>query len=200
MKHFILSTLSFMCMSLPALASIQGVSNISDKRVAVNAYNADTETRKLVLLNLKTLEQQSITLPDLEHEEIMGLVLLKDDLVMISQWTSGGGKNPNVHQYNLTTQKWADPIEVHCLSFDEIEIKKSILKLNCDDKKAKPVKLSIKTSSPLKQVLPLVEQKNENVQLKLIGGSLFNWNSLEFVDGKKAAKKLKSKDFFKPKE
>lgn len=200
MKHLSLIFLLILFGS-HALASIQAVSNLSSQRVVINAYNQTTDKRQLLVMNLKTYAKEKIALPNLDGEEIIGMVLFKDHMLMISQWTTGGGKDPRVHQYSFKDKKWLQTTEVlSCLSFDTVEVKKSTLKLHCEDQSAKMVKLDFRASSAAKVIFPVETGKDKSIEFKVTGGTMFNWDSLEVKDGDKPAKVISWKSFFNTKK
>lgn len=175
-------------------AAIQSASNIVGHQVALNVKSDEGEQKTLIVLNLKSMAKEKIALPSLDNEEVMGLVLFPDNILMISQWTSGDGKNPQVHEYNFKNKKWSKPVEIPCLSFDKVEVKASEISVQCETGGFKSARLSFKVDKPVKLVLPLQTEKKGEFQYKLSGGSMFHWNTIDFQEGKKAKKSLTSKD------
>lgn len=196
MQQFKLLLLVFM-LSTKAFAGIQTVSNISEQKVAVNVLDDESKSRVLALLNLKNLDKEFVSLPEMENEEVIGLALFQDHLLMISQWVAGGGKDPKVHQYSLKDKTWSKPVEVNCKSFDTIEIKKQALKMHCENAAAKTLKLDFKTAKPVKLVFPLEKDQAKDFAIKLSGGEMFNWSSLVVQSGKDNKKTLTASDFLK---
>lgn len=199
MKNFSLLLLLISLCATPAYAGIQGASNIASQKVVLNVLDEDSNERALVLMNLQTTAYKKIKKPsDLESEEVMGMVLFKDHLLMISQWTTGGGKNPKVHQYSLKSGKWTQPIEVDCLSFDTVEIKKTALRFHCEDKGTKTIKLGFKAPKAGKFIFPIRGDSKQGVQFRLSGGAMFDWEQIEVKSHKKKPMKaFKASVFFK---
>lgn len=181
-----------------AHAAIQGMSNISKDQVVVSLEDDESSGRSLILLNLRTLAKQKISLPaDTESEEVMGLVLSPSHLILISQWTAGGGKNPYIHEYDIAKKQWAKKKELNCLSFDRVEIKGSVATIPCEAGGSKKVDLGLNLKTPLKVVFPLKQDKQGADSVKLSGGSIFRWQMLEVQEGKKAKKIFKATDLLK---
>ena len=181
-----------------SFALIQGASNISKNHVIVSVRDDKSPTRSLVRLDLKTATKESIALPkDIGSEEIMGVILFPENLVMISQWTAGDGKKPHIYEYSFKEKSWNKPVELSCISFDTIEVRASDLKVECEGSGDKKVSLGFKVASPVKLVLPLQSDKQGSLHYKLSGGEMFVWKSIEFQDGKKAKKSLTSTDLLK---
>ncbi|MGE5085375.1 MAG: hypothetical protein ACM3MG_03685 [Bacillota bacterium] len=191
-------TLLLSCACSQAFAAIQSASNISGDKVVISVHDDKSPGRVLVRLNLKTATKEAVSLPqDLGGEEIMGMVLLSDHLVMISQWTAGDGKNPHVFEYSFKDKTWNKPTEVSCLSFDTVEVKSSELKIQCEENGEKKASLSFKADSPVKLVFPLQGDKQGALQYKLSGGSMFMWKSIDFQDANKPKKSLTTADLLK---
>lgn len=181
-----------------AFATIQGASNISKNHVIVSVRDDKSPARSLVRLDLKTSTKESIALPtDIGSEEIMGLILFPENLVMISQWTAGDGKKPHIYEYSFKDKSWKKPTELACISFDTVEVHASDLKVECEGSGDKKVPLSFKSGTPVKLVFPMQNDKQGSLQYKLSGGEMFVWKSIEFQDGKKAKKSLTSLDLLK---
>jgi len=179
-------------------AAIQSASNISGDKVVVSVRDDKSPGHSLVRLNLKTATKETVSLPkDMGGEEIMGMVLFPDHLVMISQWTAGDGKNPHLYEYNFKEKTWNKPSEVSCISFDTVEVKASEIKIQCEENGEKKATLSFKASAPVKLVFPLQSDKQGALQYKLSGGSMFMWKSIDFQDAKKPKKSLTTADLLK---
>lgn len=195
LSYFFLAT----CLvSSPGYAAIQGMSNISKDQVVVSVEDDESTGRSLILLNLRTLAKEKISLPaDTESEDVMGLVLSPSHLVLISQWTAGGGKNPFVHEYDIAKKQWAKKKELNCLSFDRVEIKGSVATIPCESGGSKKVDLALAVKKPMKVVFPVKQDKQGVDSVKLSGGSIFRWQMLEVQEGKKAKKIFKTSDLLK---
>lgn len=188
------------CLSFSSYAALKGASNITDNKVILSVQKDEESQPALVVLNLKNAAKEKISLPkDLGKEEIMGLLLFPEHVVMISQWTTGGGKNPHIHEYSFKDKKWKKPSELSCLSFDTVEVKASDLSVECEEGGVKKTSLSFKAEIPLKLVLPLESDKKGNLQYKLSGGSMFSWKTIDFQEGKKPKKSFSSEDLLKEK-
>lgn len=191
-------TLLLSLVGAQAFAAIQSASNISGDNVVISVRDDKTPGHSLVRLNLKTAAKEAVSFPkDLGGEEIMGMVLFPDHLVMISQWTAGDGKNPHLHEYSFKNKAWNKPSEVSCLSFDTVEVKASEIKIQCEENGEKKVSLSFKAASPVKLVFPLQSYQQGALQYKLSGGSMFMWKSIDFQDAKKPKKSLTTADLLK---
>ena len=196
--RFLNFTLLLSLASSSAFAAIQSASNISGDKVVVSVRDDKSPGHSLVRLNLKTATKETVSLPkDLGGEEIMGMVLFPEHLVMISQWTAGDGKNPHLYQYSFKNKTWNKPSEVSCLSFDTVEVNASEIKIQCEENGEKKAALSFKATSPLKLVFPLQSDKQGALQYKLSGGSMFMWKSIDFQDAKKPKKSLTTADLLK---
>lgn len=198
MKLFYRALLGIVLLNSSALAAIQGISNISKDQVVVSVEDEESAGRSLVLLNLRTLAKEKISLPiGTESEDVMGLVLSPSHLILISQWTAGGGKNPYIHEYDFAKKQWSQKQELSCLSFDRVEIKGSVATIPCEEGGIKKVNLGLKVKAPMKVVFPLRQDKQGSDTVKLSGGSMFKWQMLEVKEGKKAKKIFKTSDLLK---
>lgn len=198
MKLFNRILLGALLLQSTAHAAIQGMSNISKDRVVLSVEDDESSGRSLILMNLRTYAKEKISLPaETESEDVMGMVLSPSHLVLISQWTAGGGKNPYVHEYDFVKKQWAKKKELDCLSFDRVEIKGSVATVACEAGGNKKVNLDLKMKEAVKVVFPVKQDKQGSDTVKLSGGSIFRWQMIEIQEGKKAKKIFKTSDLLK---
>lgn len=172
--------------------TIHAASNIQGDVVVLEV----TGSLPLRELNLKTRAVKTFSRPkELVNEEILGIVLAKETLVLIAQDTRGDGGAPIVFQMDRQSQSWKRKASMKCRSFDTVEVTRVGLAIACDadpqtGKKPFVEKVSLAglTGAPAKQVLPVQEFKsgdafNSNRQFKL-EGPMFQWASIRIVTDK----------------
>ena len=115
---------------------------------------------------------------EIGSEEVLGLLLLSDRLLLISQWTAGGGKTPHLHTYLLKEKKWAAVKDLPCISFDKVTIKGGQLTVNCEEDYLKKTKagdqsIAIETakSEKLSVTLPLTKVTEGKRELAMVGSA-----------------------------
>lgn len=181
MKNLILLMMLIPVLPAFADAKIHSVSNIAGAKVVVEVAAKD---RSLLMLDLASGKKEALPFPATE-EEVMGTILLSDRLLLISQWTAGGGKPANLHELELKSRKWAAPREIACVSFDRVVASKNELKVSCEagpftESKAKDVtvKFGGKPEAKVDLELPLAAYAREKFSYQL-KGDLMAWDSME---------------------
>ncbi|MGZ3798427.1 MAG: hypothetical protein ACXVB1_18805 [Pseudobdellovibrionaceae bacterium] len=183
---------------------IHSISNVNGSSVVVEVWG---DQRKLLFVNLETAKTQTLPWPEqVKSEEILGGILLSDRLYLISQWTSGGGKMPTVHEYDRSIGSWIQKKQtINCISFDTLEIKSSVLTIHCEadpfkEIAAHDVKIPLTTKSVenFKIVLPLTTSA-EGVFAYQLEGSLFSWTALNILKNNKVTKNLSALSLTKAK-
>ncbi|WP_413586625.1 hypothetical protein [Bdellovibrio sp. HCB274] len=193
MKSLILGLLVlFAGIQSQAATVIQSASNIHNGKVVVAVDISDPARRVFMELDARTGRKESLGFPnDLVSEDIMAVISLPEYVVVLSQWTMGDGKKPKVHEYVRSSKIWMAAGDLNCLSFDQIEIEKSELRVQCADENKEglatgPVKMALDftAKTPVKVVLPVQDATQGGVGFALKGGSMFKWASLEVKSGK----------------
>lgn len=159
-------------------ARIDVMSNISHGKMFFS-LTAETskEVSALVQLDTGTFEKNLVSLPkEKEGEETIGLLLLSDRLLLISQRTVGGGREPHVYQYSLVEKEWKLVGQIPCISFGDVEIKKSKLIVDCEEDSfkadsagLKSVAIETKKKDEMKASLPILRQEKDGVSYVLTG-------------------------------
>ncbi|WP_413577558.1 hypothetical protein ACLVWU_04125 [Bdellovibrio sp. HCB290] len=175
-----------------AAAVIQSASNIHNGKIIVAVDITDPARRVFMEVDARSGKKESLGFPnDLVSEDIMAVVSLPEYVVVLSQWTSGDGRKPKVHEYVRSSKIWMAAGDLNCLSFDQIEIEKSELRVQCADENKEglatgPVKMALDftAKSAVKVNLPIQEASSGAVGFVLKGGSMFKWASMEVTSGK----------------
>jgi len=180
MRMLILLTM-FLPVSAFSAEKIHSVSNLAGSKAVVEIAAPE---RGLVMLDLSSGKKDILPLPATD-EEVMGTILLADRLLLISQWTAGDGKPAHLHELSLKTKVWADPREIACISFDQVQVSGNELKVSCEtgpnaDAKPKDVvmKFGGRPEMKLKLEFPLASYVRDKFSFRLIG-NLMAWDSLE---------------------
>lgn len=195
---------------VPASAAelIRSASNLRKDKVTlvIHSDHAKAQPRNLVRLDLKA--QTAVRLPwpeKIGQEEVLGLLQLENELLLISQWTSGDGKKPQVHRYSWKDGKWGTQGEISCLSFENVELKDGALTVECEtDPQSnaaagpKTLNLPVSKKESLRLNLPVISEKQGNSSFSL-KGEMFRWESIEILQpGKKSEPKtLMASDILK---
>lgn len=168
-------------------AVIQAASNLQNNKVIVLVE--DPTRRVFMEVDAKTGRKEALGFPnDLVSEDIMAVISLPDYVVVVSQWTAGDGKKPRVHEYVRSSKIWMAAGELNCLSFDQIELEKTELRVQCadaDNNKTVKMVLDFTSKATVKMKLPLEQDKQGAASFALAGGSKFKWESLDLSLGKK---------------
>ncbi|WP_413580595.1 hypothetical protein [Bdellovibrio sp. HCB288] len=175
-----------------AAAVIQSASNVHNGKVVVAVDISDPARRVFMEVDAKSGRKESLGFPnDLVSEDIMAVISLPEYVVVLSQWTAGDGKKPKVHEYVRSSKIWMAAGELNCLSFDQIEIEKSELRVQCADENKEgtlvgTVKMALDFTSKtaVKATLPIQESSAGPVSFALKGGSMFKWAALDLKSGK----------------
>lgn len=193
MKYFILAII--LC-GIPAqAASILSASNLAQKKIAlVLSTGEEKKPRELMLFRLEDHLSQKISWPEkVGQEEVLGLIQSEKSLLLISQWTSGGGKFPHLHHYSFSSGKWIELGEIKCRSFDQVKIEKKSLSVECEedplsDQKAQSVSFLLPENfDSVSLTFPLAKGSTAKISYEL-KGTMFSWEKLEVSQGK--SKKL----------
>ncbi len=170
---------------------IHAISNIKDEKVIINV---NYKTQSLLQLNLNSKKVEHILIPkDLSQNEILGAILLTNNVLLFSQNTMGGaGQNLKLSTYNSVAKKWTIDQTIDCESFDTVDIHKHKLTLHCDanplkNKASRSIDIPFHTlaTKSLKVVFPITNQQSEVVFYRL-EGPMMNWHKIYFgVNGSK---------------
>jgi len=185
---FLTITISSFSMATPQGKTLHAISNIDQSTVtlALDDPRGKTSFREL---NLKTLKTELLPPPiDLEAEEVLALFRFAKDLILISQWTAGGGKPPSIRFFSGEKKDWSLLGRLNCISFDNIEIEKGKLKVRCEPDILKGKKAEI-TSFTLpskkwkaKAVLPRMLERSGELSVSL-EGPMFRWSEITIKNG-----------------
>lgn len=186
-------------------ASIQAASNLQQDRLTlVVTTGEEKKPRRLLDLDLRNMTPKHLPWPmKSQEEEVMGLIRSPERLFVITQFTAGGGKLPNLHQYDFTKGSWKSLGRLDCLSFDSVEIRKNELLVECeaDPRANKPAgvkRFSLpQNESSLKLILPVAHDNQGDTSFRL-EGSMFAWDAVE-LSRKNTVKKLSATDLLKQK-
>ncbi len=182
-----------------AVAVVQAASNIHDGKVIVAVEDTDVDKRVFMQVDSRTGKKEALGFPnDLVSEDILAVLSTPEYVVVISR--SGEDKKPRVHEYVRSSKIWMAAGDLNCLSFKQVEIEKSELRVDCSDE-AKDGRvvgtvkmvLDFTSKAVVKQVLPVQQDKQGNVSFALLGGSERKWESMELFSGK-SKKVLTAKD------
>lgn len=163
---------------------IHSASNLDGDKFVVEVQASD---RKLFMMNLMGEIFATIHWPSqLKSEEVMGLVLYPDKLVLIAQNTSmGSGLNPRILEYDLKLAKWESEQALKCVSFDSIVVQDETIVIECDadplshqPKQKVKVTTGSKTKLRKKIVFPVTSDVSKSGSFNL-NGQIFQWTSVE---------------------
>ena len=176
--------LMFMLLSPSAAYCAEKIHSASNLEGGKVALELSAKERRLMLLNLSSGVKEPLPWPPTE-EEVMGTLLLPDRLLLISQFTAGGGKPARLHELEFRSKRWSAAKEISCLSFDQVSLKGNELKVQCEaepgkEVKAREVALRIegKAKKELKLELPVSADSQEKFSFRLTG-PLMAWDALE---------------------
>jgi hypothetical protein len=182
-----------------AVAVIQAASNIHDGKVIVAVEDTDPDRRVFMQVDARTGKKEALGFPnDLVSEGISAVISTPEYVVVVSR--SSEERKPRVHEYVRSSKIWMAAGDLNCLSFKQIEIEKSELRVDCSDE-AKDgrlvglVKMALDFTSKatVKAALPVQQDKQGNVSFSLEGGSESKWESMQLWAGK-SKKVLTAKD------
>lgn len=178
MKTLMFSILAMLSVQSAFAARIDVMSNVNKEKVAFS-LTAETpkEVSALILMETGTLDKTLVQLPKgIDDEETIGLLLLSDRLLLISQNTVGGGREPHLHQYSLADKEWKLIGQIPCLSFREVTIKKSKVTVDCEGDSftknsagKKSVALEVAKKDEMRISLPLLQQEKDGKKYVLTG-------------------------------
>ncbi|WP_413294990.1 hypothetical protein ACLSU7_07760 [Bdellovibrio sp. HCB185ZH] len=200
--RILLSSMFVLLIGLQAKAAavIQAASNIHEGKVIVAVEDTDPDKRVFMQVDSRTGKKESLGFPnDLVSEEISAVLSLPEYVVVVSK-SSGEDRKPRVHEYVRNSKIWMAAGELNCLSFKQIEIEKSELRVDCadetkDGRVAGTVKmvLDFTSKAQVKATLPLQQDRQGNISFNLLGGSPGKWESMELFSPKNK-KALTAKD------
>ncbi len=157
---------------------------------SANQKPSEAGLRDLRELNVKTRSISSFPRPiEIVNEEVLGLVLSKETLVLIAQDTRGDGDQPVIFQMERATGTWQRRSRIKCRSFDTLIVTRLGFEISCEadpqtNKKAfiEKVALAKLSGAPAKLVLPLEEfnlrEANRPQRQFKLEGTMFNWSAI----------------------
>jgi len=197
-RTMIILYLAFIAASAEAVVKFHSASNALNGKVVVEVWG---KGRDLQEIDLKSGESSPLPWPvELKDQEIIGSILLSDRLLVIAQWTAGGGKYPSIYQYDRKTKTWnSSKVSLDCISFDTVELSKSKLSVECEadplkDKKPATVTAQLSGLSitgPVKYVWPLTESVSGEYSYKL-DGDILDWPTLRLFKNNQETKKIQA--------
>lgn len=148
------------------------------------------EIRSYILrVSLDKLTSSKIMLPkEIANREIIELFSAeKNVLIVMSQWTSGQGDNPQFHRYDIKTKKWKKIGETDCITFHKVKVEReavifSYYKYNAEGKKVEEQKKAAFSGVNLTHLgeynIPIIRVNNGSMRAELMGEK-YLWNGLK---------------------
>jgi hypothetical protein len=182
--------LLFSCsISRAAQKTLHAISNINGSSITL-ALDLHDGQCGLNELDLGSLKITKLSCPeDLKQEEVIGLFRFNDGIILISQWTTGGGKPPSIRFYDEKKKTWKTLGKLNCVSFDTLMIKGGVLRAECEEEPLESKKAGMMTmilpqrTWQAKVTLPRTKETFREFTVKL-EGPIFHWTAMVIEDGK----------------